>query len=114
MLTYFHNSFAVTHNGNLARNSYLNIPPHIKCASALPCEIWQQCEIFILINDKSQSSTVWYLTCDELRHYNFIIEIAGKRIFLIVNIWGEVTRTWLTHVLHSPYTFVLRDAELAR
>jgi len=81
MLTYFHNSFAVTHNGNLARNLYLNIPPHIKCVSALPCEIWQQCEIFILINDKSQGSTVWYLTCDGLLHYNFIIEIAGKRIF---------------------------------
>ena len=39
MLTDFQNSFAGRLTGKFATNSYLNIPPHLKCVATLPCEI---------------------------------------------------------------------------
>jgi len=50
-------------------------------------EKWQKSEICIVINDKSQDSTAKRFSCDELLHYRFITEFAGKRIFNMVNIW---------------------------
>jgi len=44
---------------------------------------WQQSEICIVINDKSQDSTAKHLSCDELLHYKFVNHCAGKRIFKI-------------------------------
>ena len=44
-------------------------------------ENWQQSEIYIVINDKSQDSTAKHLSCNGILHYNFIIQFAGKRIF---------------------------------
>jgi len=32
-----------------------------------------------VINDKSQDSTAKLLSCDELFHYKFIIQFAGKK-----------------------------------
>ena len=46
-------------------------------------EKWRQCEIYIVINDKSQGSIDKHLRCDELLHYKFIIQFAGERIFKI-------------------------------
>ena len=48
-------------------------------------EKWRQSEICIVINDKSQGklSIVKHLRCDELLHYTFIIQSAGKRIVKI-------------------------------
>jgi len=37
----------------------------------------------IVINDKSQGSTVKHLSCDGLLDYKFIIQFAGERIFKI-------------------------------
>ena len=39
MLTDFQNSFTGGLIGKFATNSYLNIPPHLKYAATLPCEI---------------------------------------------------------------------------
>jgi len=50
-------------------------------------EKWQKSEICIVINDKPQDSTAKRFSCDELLHYRFIAEFAGKRIFNMVNIW---------------------------
>jgi len=38
MLTDFQNSFTDRLTGKFATNSYLNIPPHLKCVATLPCE----------------------------------------------------------------------------
>ena len=69
----------------------------------------------IVINDKSQSTTAKHLTFDGLLHYKFTIQSAFDRIFKLVNIWRSYRQNgWLFHIPHSPYTFVLKDAELAR
>ena len=46
-------------------------------------ENWQQSEICIVINDKSQDSTAKHLSYDGLLHYKFVSHCAGKRIFKI-------------------------------
>ena len=83
--TDFQNSFADRLTGKFAINLYLNIPPHLKYVA---CEIWmsenwRQSTRCIVINDKSQCSTVKHLSCDGLLHYKFIIQFAGERIFKI-------------------------------
>ena len=45
------------------------------------CENWQQSEICIVINDKSQDSTDKHLSYDGLLHYKFVNHCAGERIF---------------------------------
>jgi len=44
-------------------------------------ENWQQSEIYIVINDKSQDSTGKHLSCDGLLHYKFITQFAGEIFF---------------------------------
>jgi len=44
---------------------------------------WHQCEICIVINDKSQGSKAKHLRNDELLYYAFITQFAGERIFKI-------------------------------
>ena len=85
MLTDFQKSF----NGKFATNSYLNIPPHLKYVASLPCDIWmsenwQQSEICIVFNDKSQDSTAKHLSYDGLLHYKFVNHCASERIFKIL------------------------------
>jgi len=46
-------------------------------------EKWQQSEICIVMNDKSQDSTAKHLSSDELLHYKFVSHCAGERIFKI-------------------------------
>jgi len=46
-------------------------------------EKWRQCEICIVINDKSQGSRAKHLTNDELIYYTFISQSVGERIFNI-------------------------------
>ena len=46
-------------------------------------ENWQQSEICIAINDKSQGTTAEHLSCDGLLHYECIIQFARERIFKI-------------------------------
>jgi len=39
MLTDFQNSFADRLTNKFATKSYLNVPPHLKYAATLPCEM---------------------------------------------------------------------------
>ena len=93
MLTDFQNSFTGRLTGKFATNSYLNIPAHLKYVATLPCEIWmlenwQQSEICIVINDKSQDSTAKHLSYDGLLDYTNLSVIVSVKDFLkSVNIW---------------------------
>jgi len=40
-------------------------------------ENWQQSEICIVINNKSEGSIAKHLSCDGLLHHKFIIQFAG-------------------------------------
>ena len=73
-------------------------------------ENWQQSEVCIAINDKSQDSTAKHLSYDGLLHYKFVSNYAGERTF------GKVTGKMVEHVIRPIRlkTFVLKDAELAR
>jgi len=69
-----------------ATNVCLKIPPRRRHVATLPCEIrmsekWRQCEICIVINDKSQGSIATHLRNDEVLYYKFITQSAGERIF---------------------------------
>jgi len=77
-------------------------------------ENWQQSEICIAINDKSQDSTAKHLSYDGLIRYKFVNHCAGKRIFKIREHLAKLQAKWLI-VSHSPFALrlVLRDAELA-
>jgi len=73
-------------------------------------------EIRIAINDESQGSIAKNLRCDELLYFTFIIHSAGERISRIgehlAKLWAKNHRQ--CHIPHSPCTFVLKDADLAR
>ena len=49
-------------------------------------ENWQQSEICIVINDKSQDNTAKHLSYDGLLHYKFVNHCAGKEFLKSVNI----------------------------
>ena len=78
-------------------------------------EKWQQFEMCIVINDKSQDSIAKHLSYDGLLHYKFVNHCAGKRIFKIPWTFGEVTGKMVDRVIRPIRlkTFVLKDAELA-
>ena len=77
-------------------------------------ENWQQSEICIVINDKSQDSTAKHLSYDWLLHYKFVSHCAGERIFKIREHLAKLQATWLI-VSYAPFALrlVLKDAELA-
>jgi len=50
-------------------------------------EKWQNSQIRIAINDKSQGSIGKKLRCDELLYYTFIIHSAVKEFLRLGNIW---------------------------
>jgi len=51
-------------------------------------ENWQQAEICIVINDKSQDSTAKHLSYDGLLHYsNLSVIVSVKEFLKSVNIW---------------------------
>jgi len=66
---------------------------------------WQQSEICIVINSKSQDSTGKHLSYDGLLHYKFIIHCAGERIFKIGGHLANLQAKWL---LVSYVSFALR------
>ena len=78
-------------------------------------ENWQQSEICIVINDKSQDSADKHISYDGLLHYKFVNHCAGKRIFKIREHLAKLQAKWLNHVIRPIRlkTFVLKDAELA-
>jgi len=69
-------------------------------------ENWQQSEICIVINNKSQDSTAKHLRYDGLLHYKFVSHYADERIFKIREQLAKLRPIRLK-------TFVLKDAELA-
>ena len=50
-------------------------------------ENWEQSEICIVINDKSQDSTAKHLSYDGLLHTNLSIIVPVKEFLKSVNIW---------------------------
>ena len=80
-------------------------------------ENWTQSEICIVINDKSQDrpSTAKHLSGDGLLHYKYVIQFDGESILKICEHLAKVQAKWLI-VSYAPFafTFVLKDAELAR
>ena len=66
-------------------------------------ENWQQSEICIVINDKSQDSTANHLSYDGLLHYKFVNHCAGERIFKICEHLAKLQAKWLiVSYAHSP------------
>jgi len=78
-------------------------------------EKWRHSEIRIAINVESQGSIAKNLRCNELLYYTFIIHSAGERTCKIgkhlAKLWAKSLTVSYTH---SPCTFVLKDADLAR
>jgi len=116
MLTDFQNSFTSRLTGKFATNSYLNIPPHLKYVATLPCKIcmsenWQQSEICIVINDKSQNSTAKHLRYDGLLHYKFVNHCAGKRIFKLREHLAKLQAKWLI-VSYAPFALRLLSSKM--
>jgi len=58
-------------------------------------ENWQQSEICIVINDKSQDSTAKHLSYDRLLYYKFVNHCAGERIFKIREHLAKLQAKWL-------------------
>ena len=78
-------------------------------------EKWHHSDIRIAIDDESQGNIAKNLSCDELLYYTFIIHSAGERIFKIGEYLAKLRAKSLTvSYTHSPCTFVLKDADLAR
>jgi len=76
---------------------------------------WHHSEIRIAINDESQRSIDKNLRCDELLYYTLFIHSAGERIFNIGKHSAKLQAKRLSvSYTHSPCTFVLKDADLAR
>ena len=103
MLTNFLNSFIDRLSEKFATDWYLNIAPYPKYVATLPCEIWtqvnwQQPEICIVINDKSQGSIAKHLSWDGLLHYKCITQFPGERILKI----DEHLAKWLI-VSYAPF-----------
>ena len=116
MLTDFQNSFTGRLIGKFATNSYLNILPHLKYVATLPCEIcmsenWQQSEICIVINDKSQDSTAKHLSYDGLLHYKFVNNCASERIFKIREHLAKLQAKWLS-VSYAPFALRLLSSKM--
>ena len=69
-------------------------------------ENWQQSEICIVINDKSQDSTAKHLSSDGLFHYKFVSHCDGERIFKIREHLAKLRAKWLI-VSYAPFALRL-------
>jgi len=58
-----------------------------------------------MINHKIEDSTAKHLNWDRLLHYKFVTQSARENFF---------NQQALCHMPHLPYTFIRKDAELAR
>ena len=113
------NFFTIRLGSKFATNSCLNIPPCFKHVTLwnMNAEKWHHSKIRIAINDESQGSIAKNFRCDESLYYTFIIHSAGERIFKIGEHLAKLRHIhWLCHIPepHTPCTFVLKDADLAR
>jgi len=74
-------------------------------------ENWQQYEIFIVINDKSQDSIARHLSYDGLLHYKFVNLCAGERIFKIREHMAKLQAKWLI-VSYAPFALRLLSSAM--
>ena len=74
-------------------------------------ENWQQSEICIVINDKSQDSTAKNLSYDGLLHYKFVSNYAGERIFKISEHLAKLQAKLLI-VSYSPFALRLLSSKM--
>ena len=76
-------------------------------------ENWQQFEICIVINDKSQDSTAkhLHLSYDGLLHYKFVNHCASERIFKIREHLAKLQAKWLI-VSHAPFALRLLSSKM--
>jgi len=98
MLTDFQNSFTGRLSDKFATKSNFTIPPH-------PCEIWmsenwRQSEMSIVINNKSQGSTVKHFKLWLVTSLQFYHAICSWKFFKkSVNIWWSYRQNgWLSYV----------------
>ena len=70
-------------------------------------ENWQQSEICIVINDKSQDSTAKHLSYDGLLHYKF----ASERMFKIREHLAKLQAKWLS-VSYAPFALRLLSSKI--
>ena len=66
----------------------------------------QQCEICVVINDKSQDNTAKHLSYDGLLHYKFLNNYAGESIFKIRDHLEKLQAKWLS-VSYAPFALRL-------
>jgi len=74
-------------------------------------ENWQQCEICIVINDKSQDSTAKHFCYDWLLHYKFVNHCAGERIFKTREHLAKLQAKWLI-VSYAPFALRLLSSQM--
>ena len=74
-------------------------------------ENWQQSEICIVINDKSQDSTAKHLSYDGLLHYKFVNNYAGERIFKIREHLEKLQAKWLS-VSYASFALRLLSSKM--
>ena len=76
-------------------------------------ENWQQSEICIVLNDKSQDSIARHLSYDGLLHYKFVNHCAGagERIFKIREHLAKLQAKWLI-VSYSPFALRLLSSKM--
>jgi len=74
-------------------------------------ENWQQSEICIVINDKSQDSTAKYLSYDGLLPYKFVNHCARKGIFKIREHLAKLQAKWLI-VSYTPFALRLLSSKM--
>jgi len=110
MLTDFRNTFTDRLSDKFATQRCLKIPPYVTYVATLPCEIWtsvnwQQSEICIVINDKSQGSIAKHLSWDGFLHYKCITQFASERIFKIDKHLAKLQAKWLI-VSYAPFALL--------
>jgi len=74
-------------------------------------EKWDQSEICIVINDKSQGSIAKHVRCDELLYYTVITQSAGKRILKIGEHLAKLQPKWLI-VSCAPIRIALLSSKM--
>jgi len=74
-------------------------------------ENWQQSEICIVIDDKSQDSTAKHLSYDGLLRYKFMNHCAGERIFKIREHLAKLQAKWLI-VSYAPFALRLLSSKM--
>jgi len=74
-------------------------------------ENWQQSEICIVINDKSQDIIAKHLSYGGLLYYKFVNHCAGERIFKIREHLAKLQAKWFI-LSYAPFTLRLLSSKM--